>query len=68
MQEVQAVKRVIVTMDMASGFIPIKQLMKVNGLEQKNMVKEHLLGLTENKNQVFGKTASYKNNVKRKLY
>ena len=27
------------------------------------MVKEHLLGLMENKKQVFGRTVSYKNNV-----
>jgi len=31
-------------MAMVSGYIQIKQLMKVNGLEQKNMVKELKLG------------------------
>ena len=31
-------------MAMASGFIQTKQPMKVNGLEQKNMVKELKLG------------------------
>ena len=31
-------------MVMVNGFIQIKQLMKVNGLEQKSMVKELKLG------------------------
>ena len=31
-------------MVMVNGFIQIKQLMKVSGLEQKNMVKELKLG------------------------
>jgi len=34
-------------MVMANGFIQIKLLMKVNGLEQKNMDKELKLGQTD---------------------
>jgi len=34
-------------MVMANGFIPIKQLMKVNGLQQKNKVKELRHGLMD---------------------
>ena len=41
------VKKEIVRMVMANGFIPIKQLMKVNGLQRKNKVKELRHGLMD---------------------
>ena len=46
MHVAQDVKKEIVKMVMANGFIQIKQLMKDNGLEQKNMGKELKLGQT----------------------
>ena len=47
MPEALDVKKEIVRMVMANGFIPIKQLMKVNGLQQKNKVKELRHGLMD---------------------
>ena len=45
-------------MVMVNGFTQIKQLMKVNGLIQKNMVKEQKLGLMDIFIKVNLKTAS----------
>ena len=47
MPEALDVKKEIVRMVMVNGFIPIKQLMKVNGLQQKNKVKELRHGLMD---------------------
>ena len=47
MPEALDVKKEIVKMVMVNGFIPIKQLMKVNGLQQKNKVKELRHGLMD---------------------
>ena len=47
MHVAQDVKKEIVKMVMANGFIQIKQLMKDNGLQQKNMGKELKLGLMD---------------------
>ena len=45
--EVRGVKKEIVKMVLVNGFIQTKQLMKENGLQQKNRVKEQRLGLMD---------------------
>ena len=47
MPEALDVNKEIVRMVMVNGFIPIKQLMKVNGLQQKKKVKELRHGLMD---------------------
>ena len=45
--EVLDVKREIVKMVLVNGFIRIRQLMKVNGLQQKKKARELRHGLTD---------------------
>ena len=59
MPEAPVVKKVIVIMDTVSGFIPIKQLIKENGFQQKNKDKVLRLGqmdifIKENSKTVSG--------------
>jgi hypothetical protein len=47
LHEAQDVKKEIVKMVLVNGFIPIRQLMKANGLQQKKKVKELRHGLMD---------------------